>query len=154
MYNVFTFVSLPYSILISFLLWNKQFWETLTYLKNNKFKCLFVIIWLVVLNLMWTLSMAYSLKFYLIVYLIWCWILFCVINFRNFNIFKRVNYDYDFSYFDWFFLIIYVHSQWLIASYIIYVILNILITYNVLLLLTSLVWYWFLFYFKWFYGTF
>ena len=66
MYNVFTLVSLPYSILISFLLRNKHFFGNIDIFKNNKLKCLFVIIRLVVLNLRWTLSMAYSLNFYIV----------------------------------------------------------------------------------------
>ena len=43
------------------------------------------------------------LMIYLIIYLIWCQIPFCIINFGNFNILKIVNYNYDFSYFDCFF---------------------------------------------------
>ena len=48
---------------------------------------------------------------------------FCIINFGNFNILEIVNYNYDFSYFDFFLLLtLCVYSQRLIASYILYAI--------------------------------
>ena len=50
MYNVFSFVSLSYSILISFYYEINSFFGNIDIFKNNKLKCLFVIIRLVVLN--------------------------------------------------------------------------------------------------------